>query len=113
VKEFNFEEFMRLQKYSILFFTLSVVGKQLQDSTMPFKHTNEFSQTFLNLHIAIAGVMFITSLIFKNTTKYFHTHLGYVTVIRAACARQGCSATDYFIYYLRLAYASSDNPALM
>jgi hypothetical protein len=27
------------------------------------------------------------------------TSLGYGTVLTAACARQGCSATDYYYYY--------------
>jgi hypothetical protein len=27
------------------------------------------------------------------------TNLGYGTVLTAACARQGCSATDYYYYY--------------
>jgi hypothetical protein len=34
------------------------------------------------------------------------TNLGYGTVLTAACARQGCSATDYYYYYINDIYVS-------
>jgi hypothetical protein len=49
------------------------------------------------------------------------TNFGYGTVLTAACARQGCSATDYYYYYYYYYYevifvtvfTTSDSPVIL